>query len=74
MTCQHCYGIGYDASGYTCTCVPPAVVAKVGRKYYDRDALRGSPWRVYVKHLAKWLLFCLAVLFAAALFTGVTNA
>lgn len=52
----------------------PARVAKVKRRDHAPAALPHSPWRAYVKHLAKWLLVCLAVLFAAALFTGVTNA
>jgi hypothetical protein len=30
-TCKHCYGIGYDASGYSCTCV--AV-----RERFDRES------------------------------------
>lgn len=40
----------------------PVRVAKVGRKDYDREALPPSAWRVYVKHLAKWLLIVLTVL------------
>lgn len=68
--CPHCYGLGYDASGYTCTCVQPANVAKVGRKYPDRDALRGSPWRLYLKDLARSLLLVLAVMMVSAVVVG----
>ena len=72
-TCPHCYGIGYDASGYacTCTCPKPAAVARVGRKHYDRDALRGSPWRLYLKDLARSLLLVLAVMMVSAIVVGV---
>ena len=69
-TCPHCYGLGYDASGYTCTCVQPADVAKVGRKYIDRDALPGSPWRLYLKDLARSLLLVLAVMMVSAVVVG----
>lgn len=52
----------------------PIRVAKVGRKDHAPAALPHSPWRVYVKHLAKWMLICIAVLFAAAITTGVAHA
>lgn len=71
MTCPHCYGIGYDASGYTCTCVQPAEVARVGRKHHDRDPLRGSPWRLYLKDLARSLLLVLAVMMVSAIVVGI---
>lgn len=67
MTCPHCFGLGYDASGYTCTCVPPAVVAKVGRRYYDRAPLRGSSWRRQIAYLAKFLIGCSVASVLAAL-------
>ena len=70
MTCPHCYGIGYDASGYTCTC-QQAEVAKVGRKYPGRDALRGCPWRLYLKDLARSLLLVLAVMMVSAIVVGI---
>lgn len=72
--CAHCHGIGYDASGQRCECTMIAKVARVGRKDYDREALPRSPWRVYVRHLAKWMLICIAVLFAAAFTAGVLHA
>jgi hypothetical protein len=65
-TCPHCFGIGYDASGYTCTCVPPATVAKVGRKYHDREPIGSLPWRAYLKDLARSMLIVLAVVFISA--------
>lgn len=49
-------------------------VARVGRKDHDKAALPRSPWPVYMKHLAKWMLICVAVLFAAAIIAGVANA
>ncbi len=39
-----------------------AKVARIGRKDYAREPLRGSPWRVYLRHLAKWMLILLAVM------------
>lgn len=71
-TCPHCYGIGYDASGYTCTC-QQAGVAKIGRKYQDRDPLRGSPWRLYLKDLARSLLLVLAVVMVSAVVVGLVT-
>jgi hypothetical protein len=71
MTCPHCRGLGYDASGYTCTCVTAAEVAKVGRKYHDRDPIGRLPWRDYLKDLARGLLLCLAVMLVSALVVGV---
>ena len=50
------------------------MTARIGRKDHAQTALPPSPWRVYVKHLAKWMLICIAVLFAAALCTGVSHA
>lgn len=72
-TCPHCYGIGYDASGHACTCtyLKPAAVARVGRKHHDRDALRGSPWRLYLKDLARSLLLVLAVMMISALVVAI---
>jgi hypothetical protein len=70
-TCRHCYGTGYDASGYTCTCVTAAEVAKVGRKYHDREPLRGTPWRRHLRDLAAAMLLTLAVMLVSALVVGV---
>jgi hypothetical protein len=52
----------------------PARVAKVKRRDHAPAALPHSAWRAYVKHLAKWMLICIAVLFAAAFFVGVAHA
>ena len=52
----------------------PARVAKVGRKDYAHEALPTSAAPHYLKHLAKWMLICIAALFAAALFVGITHA
>ncbi len=69
MICHHCYGIGYDASGYPCTCRPPAKVARVGRKYrttFD-DPVGKSPWRRQLKDLARFMLVVLGVAGVSAL-------
>jgi hypothetical protein len=66
-TCPHCYSLGYDASGYTCTCVTAAEVAKVGRKYHDREPLRGKPWRRHLRDLAAVMLVCIAVMIVSGL-------
>lgn len=65
--CSHCYGIGYDASGYACTCTSPAKVARVGRKDHAREPLPASHSRIYLRSLAKALLFTLAVMLVSAL-------
>jgi hypothetical protein len=52
----------------------PARVAKVGRKDHAPAPLPASFWRAYLKYLAKWMLVCVTVLFAAALATGVLHA
>lgn len=52
----------------------PIRVAKIGRKDHAKAALPHSPWRAYLKHLAKWMLICIAVLFAAAFTVGVLHA
>ena len=73
--CKHCHGIGYDASGMRCTCTDQgAKVARIGCKDYAREPLPASASRVYLRHLAKWMLICIATLFAAALFLGVAHA
>lgn len=48
-----------------------ARVAKIGRKDYAREPLRGSPWRIYLRHLAKWMLITLAMMLASAMLVGV---
>lgn len=49
-------------------------VARIGRKDYDREPLPESRWRRHLRPLAKWMLICIAVLFAAAIATGVVHA
>jgi hypothetical protein len=75
--CPHCHGIGYDASGYACTCTTTASVAKVGRRTHGthgKRALPPSPWRTYLRHLAKWMLIVICILFYVALLAGVAHA
>lgn len=50
-----------------------AKVAKIGRKDYAKEPLRGSPWRVYLRHLAKWLLICLAMMLISAIVVGIVS-
>lgn len=69
MSCPHCRGTGYDASGYPCTCVPTKV-AKVGKRIPGKTPLPANPWRAYVRHLAKWMLMTLAVLLVSAIVVG----
>jgi hypothetical protein len=52
----------------------PVRVAKVGRKDHAPAPLPYSPWREYLKHLAKWMLIILAVLLASAALVGVRHA
>jgi hypothetical protein len=65
MNCRHCYGIGYDASGYPCTCAP-VKVAKVARRMPGDKPLPANPWRAYLGHVAKWLLIAVASMLIAA--------
>lgn len=65
--CKHCLGIGYDASGYPCTCATPAKVAKVKNRHYAKPALLPHAWRAYMRHLAKWMLIVWGMLIAAPL-------
>ena len=41
-------------------------VAKIGRKYHAADPLYGTPWRDYMRPLAKWLLICVVLMLVAA--------
>lgn len=43
------------------------MIARIGRKDYDREELPPSVWRHQLRHLAKWALIVLAVMFAAAM-------
>ena len=67
QTCSHCFGIGYDASGYACTCAAPASVAKVGRRIPKHpQPPRPERWRDYLKDLARAMLLVVAVMFISA--------
>ena len=68
--CPHCFGIGYDASGYACTCVT-AKVAKVGKRMHAPKPLNGSQWRRQLKDLARAMLLVLSVLLISAIVVGV---
>lgn len=46
-------------------------VARIGRKDYAKEPLRGSPWRIYLRHLAKWMLITVAMMLASAMVVGV---
>jgi hypothetical protein len=59
-TCRHCLGLGYDVSGYPCTCVP-AKVAKVTRRMPAKTALPASAWRAYLRYLAWAMLLAVAI-------------
>ena len=70
--CKHCYGLGYDASGYACTC-EPAQVAKARPVMLDREILPPTRWRSYVRELAKWMLGVLALLLYAVLASAILS-
>jgi hypothetical protein len=44
----------------------PVRVAKIGRKHHDKEALPPSTMPRRLKHLAKWMLICIAALLAIA--------
>lgn len=76
QTCRHCRGLGYDASGYPCTCTQPAKVAKVAkvkRRHHGGEPLPHNAWRAYVRHLAKWMLIAVAASLAVSLMVGVVR-
>ena len=74
MNCRHCYDLGFDASGMRCDCQVPARVTKVKRREPGKEPLPASPWRIYLGHLAKWMLIVLATMLAAVLALGVAHA
>ena len=58
-----------------CDCQEPARVAKVKRRIPKVPAdVAASPLRPYLRHLAKWMLICLAAMLVAALALGVARA
>ena len=74
-TCKHCYGLGYDASGYacTCSCAAPAKVTRATPVLLDREILPPTRWRNQVQELAKWMLGVFALLLYAALLSAVLS-
>lgn len=42
-------------------------VARIGRKDYAKEPLRGSHWRLHLRYLAKWLLVTLFVMMTSAM-------
>ncbi len=68
MNC--CDAYGNCRQGRDC----PIRVAKVGRRIQGPEPLRGTPWRLYVRHLAKWMLIVIVLMFSAALVVGVLHA
>ncbi len=67
QTCGRCFGIGYDASGYACTCTAPASVAKVGRRIPKHpQPPRPERWRDHLKDLARAMLLVIAAMFISA--------
>jgi hypothetical protein len=45
----------------------PAAVARVGKRMPDREPLRGTPWRSYLKYLAVAMLMVMAVIAVSGL-------
>jgi hypothetical protein len=73
-TCPHCRSLGYDASGYACTCTcEPAKVAKARPVMLDREILPPTRWRIQVRELAKWMLGVLALLLYAVLASAILS-
>lgn len=70
MSCPHCHGFGFDASGLTCTC-QQTKVARVGKRMHAKDPLPLSGARAYMRHLARALLLTLALLLTSAVVVGV---
>lgn len=67
QTCDRCFDIGYDASGYACTCATSASVAKVGRRIPKHpQPPRPERWRDYLKDLARAMLLVIAAMFVSA--------
>ena len=65
MNCNHDCNQGRDC---------PARVAKTKRRYPAHPAPLRQPQHTYLKHLARWTLVCIAVMFAAAFSVGVAYA
>jgi hypothetical protein len=70
--CPHCYGIGYDYSGYACTCQTPDV-ARVGQKMQAAPPLFGQTWRSHLRLLSTWALSLIGLLFYAAFLAAVLS-
>lgn len=52
----------------------PASVAKIKSRDHAPAALPHSPWRVYLKHLARWMLIALVIAFMGALWLALIAA
>lgn len=63
---DYCCNYGCD-QGRDC----PARVAPVGRGIRAQDPLPPSPWRNQLRHLAKWMLAVICLLFYAGLLSAV---
>ena len=48
-------------------------VARVGRRDYTREELPPTVWRRQLRHLAKWALAVISLLFYAALLSAVLS-
>ena len=53
--------------------VRAAKVAHIGRKDYARAELPPITWRRQLRHLAKWMLIAISLLFYAALLSAVMS-
>lgn len=61
MNC--CTDFGICQKGINCPIrAQEAKVARVGRKDYAREELPPSVWRIYLRHLAKWMLIAIVIL------------
>jgi len=43
------------------------MTARVGRRDHAQAPLPASPWRAYLRHLAKWMLIAIAAALGASL-------
>ena len=69
----NCYGRA-DCADIHCPGHPGAKVARIGRRDYAKEAYPPSVWRLYLRHLAKWMLICILMLLAGATIVGVLHA
>lgn len=69
---EYCANHGCN-QGRDCPVRQGAKVAKIKRRTPDKQALPATAWRAYVRHLAKWMLICLAVLMATSIVSAVVS-